>query len=168
MYRIFALAVLVIALAFGSAIGSPVIGGGVSVGGSGKINWSLTSLELYSDWDGNAIITGRMGICYLPPLFPQEPPALYLGLGMRLAFGGVIRGVIFGSAGSLIEDMGFQGSKASIAARAGIGLEIAVSKGIGFYLSSSFVVARKAEKVNQQGSPFKLFFPWAIGIIWSL
>ena len=168
MYRIFALAVLVSALAFSSAIGSPVIGGGVSVGSGGETNWSLTSLELYSDWDGNAMIAGRMGICYLPPFFPQEPPALYIGLGMRLAIGGAIRGIVFGSAGPLIEDMGFQGSKASIAARAGVGLEIAVNKHMGFYLNSSFVVAHKAEKVNQQGSSFKLYFPWTIGIMWAL
>ena len=168
MYRIFALAALVSVLACSSAIGSPAIGGGMSVGGGGTTDWSLTSLELYSDWNSNTMITGRMGICYLPPLFPQEPPALYFGLGMRLAIGGAIRGLIFGSAGPLIEDMELQGSKATIAARAGLGLEVTVSKHMGFYVSSSCVVARKVEEVNQQGSPFKLYFSWAIGIIWEL
>lgn len=167
MYRILALAVIASVLALGSAMGSPIIGGGASVAG-GEGEWSLASFELYSDWDENAMLTGRMGISCLPPLFPQEPPAIYLGLGMRLALGESIRGILFGSAGALIENLAFQDTKASLAGQAGVGLSIAVSEHLGFYMSYSFVTAARSEKLNQEDSPIKLYFPWSIGMTWRL
>jgi len=165
MYRTLALVVLLSLFASSGALGGPELGGGISAGSIGGGDWSLASFELYANWRDDTTVTSRLGFCYLPPLFPQEPPAIYLGLGARLSFGKAIRGIVFGTGGPLIEKAKFQGSIISPAINAGIALEIEVDEHLGFYISSSFVAASKGNA--EQGSSFKLYFPWSIGITWK-
>ena len=165
MHKRIAFALTLSALVGGlPAVAAPNLGLGGGLGTAIGNQFKIGALELFTETRGDSWLSGRITLCYLPPLMPNEELALLAAAGVRLAYGQSLRPFLVLSGGAVIEPMPFRGMVPNPAWVVTAGCEVWLNRSLGFYVSASIAVAQRQRPEGPVAYPY---FPWTVGLLIS-
>lgn len=149
------------------ALGAPGWAGAkLGVGGGAAValgdQFRIAALEMFTELEGHAWLSGRVTLCYLPPLLPAEGPAMLVMAGVRFAPVGAFRPFLALGAGAVVEAKALGGFANHLAGALTVGLEWWITGNLGLYASSSLAVAHRDTPYGKTTYPY---LPWAVGFV---
>lgn len=146
------------------AVGAPVmvgIGGGLAGLGEGM---RLGSAEFFADFYADSLSI-RAAVIFLPPLLPDEGPAIMFGAGLRGALGQIFRPFAALLGGVVVESRPAQGPVPGWALAGTVGLEWWISPRFGIYFAGSAIFSLRP---TPHGTPVYPYFPWSMGVVMTI